>query len=217
MKVLVLTSSPNADGLTAACAESARLGIVDGRSPARVINLNDFKIERCAACENGWGPCLKEHRCRLTDDFAQLQEMVTQADGYVWVTPVYFGEPSESFRAFFDRLRRCEATKSGSEASALKEKPVVSIAAAGGSGNGAVLCLSQMERLVKRLGATPVDYIPVTQKSRDYQLETIHDALVGMCTPKPVERNDLPLSARKRRRPPRRRGRRNSREERSRA
>jgi len=217
MKVLVLTSSPNADGLTAACAESARLGIVDGRSPARVINLNDFKIERCAACENGWGPCLKEHRCRLTDDFAQLKEMVTQADGYVWVTPVYFGEPSESFRAFFDRLRRCEATKSGSEASALKEKPVVSIAAAGGSGNGAVLCLSQMERLVKRLGATPVDYIPVTQKSRDYQLETIHDALVGMCTPKPVERNDLPLSARKRRRPPRRRGRRNSREERSRA
>jgi multimeric flavodoxin WrbA len=209
MKVLVVTSSPNAEGLTAACAESARLGIVDGQSPARVINLNEFRIERCAVCDNGWGPCLKEHRCRLQDDFRTIQEMFEQAEGYVWVTPVYFGEPSEPFKALSDRLRRCEATQSGSHESALKGKPVVSIAAAGGSGNGAVICLAQMERLVKQFGATPADYIPVTQRSREYQLETIHDALVRMCTPKPAETNDLPLSARKRRQPPRRRSRRN--------
>lgn len=211
MKVLVVTSSPNTNGLTAACAESARLGIVDGRSPARVVNLNEFRIERCAACGDGWGPCQTEHRCRLTDDFAKLQEMFAQAEGYVWVTPVYFGEPSESFRAFFDRLRRCEATKSGSKASALRDKPVVSIAAAGGSGNGAVLCLAQMERLVKQLGAAAADYIPVTQRSREYQMETIHDALVAMCTPKAAQTNDLPLSARKRRRPAQRRERRGGR------
>jgi len=202
MKVLVIASSPNADGLTAACAESSRLGIVDGRSPARVINLNEFGIERCAVCDNGWGPCLAEHRCKLKDGFAQIQEMFAQAEGYVWVTPVYFGEPSEAFKAFFDRLRRCESTKSGSQKSALSEKPVICIAAAGGSGNGAVTCLAQMERLVKQLGARPIDFIPVTQKSREYQLETIHDALVGMCTPPPVKHNELPLSARKRRRPP---------------
>ena len=170
MKVLVVASSPNADGLTAACAESARLGVVDGRSPARVVNLNEYEIQRCAACDNGWGPCLKEHRCRLEDDFAELKIMFEQAEGFAWVTPVYFGEPSESFRAFFDRLRRCEATKSGSARSVLAEKPVVCIAAAGGSGNGAVLCLSQMERLVKRLGAVPFDYLPITQKNREYQL-----------------------------------------------
>ena len=128
--------------------------------------------------------------------------MFGEAEGFVWVTPVYFGEPSEPFKAFFDRLRRCEATKSGSNKSALSDKPVVCIAAAGGSGNGAVHCLSQMERLAKQLGATPFDFIPVTQRSREYQLETIHDALVGMCAPAPVERNELPLSARKRRRPP---------------
>jgi len=203
MKVLVVTSSPNVDGLTAACAESARLGVVDGRSPARVVNLNEYEIQRCAACDNGWGPCLKEHRCRLEDDFAELKVMFEQAEGFVWVTPVYFGEPSESFRAFFDRLRRCEATKSESERSVLAGKPVVCIAAAGGSGSGAVLCLSQMERLVKRLGATAFDYLPITQKNREYQLETIHDALVGMCTHQPTRTEALPLSARKRRRPPR--------------
>ena len=152
---------------------------------------------------------MNEHRCRLTDDFGELKDMFQQAEGFVWVTPVYFGEPSESFRAFFDRLRRCEATKSGASKSILAEKAVICIAAAGGSGNGAVLCLSQMERLVKRLGATPFDYIPVTQRSREYQLETIHDALVGMCTEQPAQAEVMPISARKRRRPSR--GRRGSR------
>ena len=208
MKVLVVTSSPNTEGLTAACGESARQGVVDGRSPARVVNLNDFKIERCAICENGWGPCLREHRCRLDDDFAELKTMFEQAEGCVWVSPVYFGEPSEAFKAFFDRLRRCEATKSASEASVLSEKPVVCIAAAGGSGNGAVLCLSQMERLVKQLKASAFDYIAITQKTREYQLETIHDALVAMCTARPEGADGMSLSARRRRKPPRRRGRR---------
>ena len=205
MKVLVVTSSPNEEGLTAACGESARQGVVDGRSPARVVNLNDFRIERCAVCEDGWGPCLKEHRCRLEDDFGTLKTMFEEAEGYVWVTPVYFGEPSEPFKAFFDRLRRCEATKSGEKKSALFEKPVVCVAAAGGSGNGAVHCLGEMERLARQLRAAPFDFIPITQKSREYQVETIHDALVGMCTLDPTRDDGMPLSARKHRRPRRRR------------
>ena len=208
VKVLVVTSSPNEGGLTAACGESARQGVVDGRSPARVVNLNDFEIERCAVCENGWGPCFGEHRCRLDDDFAKLKTMFEEADSYVWVTPVYFGEPSEPFKAFFDRLRRCEATKSGEKKSALSAKPVVCVAAAGGSGNGAVHCLAEMERLARQLGAVPFDFVPVTQKTREYQLETIHDALAGMCTYQPASENKMPISARRKRRPPRRRGRR---------
>jgi len=80
MKVLVVTSSPNADGLTAACGEAARQGVVDGKSPARVINLNEFNILRCAVCDNGWGTCLTEHRCRLKDDFLQIQEMFNAAE-----------------------------------------------------------------------------------------------------------------------------------------
>ncbi len=196
MKVLVVVSSPNADGLTAACGEAARQGIVDGKSPARVINLNEFKLRRCAVCNGGWGPCRTKHRCQLDDDFAQVQEMFQQAEGYVWVTPVYFGEPSEPFKAFFDRLRRCEATKKDGKKSILSGKPTVCVAAAGGSGNGAVHCLAEMERLVKQLGAHAFDYIPITKATREYQLETIHDGLSAMSTPKPPEQT-MPLSARK--------------------
>jgi multimeric flavodoxin WrbA len=196
MKVLVVTSSPNSDGLTAACGEAARQGVVDGKSPARVISLNEFNILRCAECGRGWGTCQTAHQCVLEDDFAKLQDMFEAAEGFVLVTPVYFGEPSETFKAFFDRLRRCEATKKTGAKSILAEKPVVCIAAAGGSGHGAVHCLSDMERLVQRLGAVPFDFIPITQKTREYQIETIHDGLAAMCAPKPVEQT-MPLSARK--------------------
>ena len=213
MKVLVVTSSPNAQGLTAACGEAAKQGVVDAKSAARVINLNDFSIQRCAVCENGWGPCLSTHECRLEDDFGKLQAMFLQADGFALVTPVYFGEPSESFKAFFDRLRRCEATKKNGRQSILADKPTICVAAAGGSGNGAVHCLREMERLVQQLGATGFDYIPITQRSREYQLETVHDGSAAMCTPKPVEQV-MPLSARKgpgsEKRPRRRIGRRRS-------
>ena len=214
MKVLVVTSSPNKDGLTAACGEAARQGVVDGRSPARVINLNEFDIKRCAVCDNGWGPCRTKHRCQLSDDFAKIQDMFGEAEGLVWVTPVYFGEPSEVMKTFFDRLRRCEATKKDGEKSVVSGKPTVCVAAAGGSGNGAVQCLAEMERLVKRLGGEAADYIAITQRTREYQLETIHDALVSMCTPKPVE-TTMPLSARRRERPNRGRPRRGMRRPRS--
>jgi len=196
MKVLVVTSSPNANGLTAACGEAARQGVVDGKSPARIINLNEFNILRCAVCDNGWGPCQTTHLCRLEDDFSKVQDMFNQAEGVVLVTPVYFGEPSETFKAFFDRLRRCEATKKNGEKSILADKPVICVAAAGGSGHGAAHCLGEMERLVQRLSAVGFDYIPITQRTREYQLETIHDGLVAMCTPKPPEQT-MPLSARK--------------------
>jgi len=207
MKVLIVTSTPNKEGLTAACGEAARQGVVDGGSRARLINLNDYNILRCAVCDNGWGPCLKEHRCRLEDDFAEIRKMFAEAEGFAWVTPVYWGEPSETAKAFFDRLRRCEAPKKNGQTSVAEGKPIVCIAAAGGSGNGAVHCLAEMERLVQQLRGAPHDYIAVTQKTREYQTETIHDALASMAKPAAAP-STMPISVRKgqsRSRRPRRR------------
>ena len=196
MKVLVVTSSPNKEGLTAACGEAARQGVVDGRSRARLINLNEYRLLRCTICDDGWGPCLTKHHCRLEDDFAELQKMFDEAEGFAWVTPVYFGESSEAMKAFMDRLRRCEATKKDGAKSVLEGKPVVCVAAAGGSGSGTIHCLAEMERVVRQLRGEPFDFIPITQKTREYQTETIHDALVAMCKPK-AARSTMPISARK--------------------
>jgi multimeric flavodoxin WrbA len=168
-----------------------------------VINLNSFHLERCAVCANGWGTCRTQHQCCLDDDFADIQGMFGEADSYVFVTPVYFGEPSETFKALFDRLRRCEATKADASPSVLSGKPTIAIAAAGGSGGGAIHCLGQIERLVHQLGGSSFDSIPVTQRTREYQLETIHDSLVAMCAAGPSPVHEAVAEPRKGRRMPR--------------
>ncbi len=205
MKVLIVTSSPNKEGLTSTCGEAARQGAVDSRSKTRIVNLNELQINRCAVHNDGWGTCRNEHLCQLKDDFQELQQTIEKAEGYVFITPVYFGEPSEPMKALFDRLRRCEATKDGN-GSILSGKPVVCVAAAGGTGHGAVSCLRTMEQVMLRLHADIFDTIAVTRKTSDYQVETVHDALTKMTALPPVP--ELSPAKRRERRPSRRRKRR---------
>ena len=55
MKIIILTSSPNEDGLTAACGEEAKAGAESGDAIASIINLNSLNISSCHACGKGWG------------------------------------------------------------------------------------------------------------------------------------------------------------------
>lgn len=167
MKVLIFASSPNTDGLTAECASALREGVEEGGCEAELVWLNDRDIGLCEACNRGWGTCRDEHECQTRDDFQPLHAAAREADGYAVVSPVYFGELSESAKAFFDRLRRCEATRG--EQSALAGKPIIGVASAGGSGGGTVTCLQQMRRLFEHLRAKKWELITVTQKSRSHK------------------------------------------------
>jgi len=174
MKILVISSSPNKDGLTAACTSAAVEGLAQSGGVVEEVCLNDLKVGMCKACDNGWGTCLEEHECQELDDFQALHGRVRQVDGLVLVTPVYWGEMSESAKAFTDRLRRCEANRD--EQSALEGKPVLAVAAAGGSGGGMITCLGSMERWIQHMHARVFDLIPVNRWSREYKLETIRAA-----------------------------------------
>jgi multimeric flavodoxin WrbA len=174
MKVIVISSSPNMEGLTAACAGAAVGGALEAGWQAEQIRLNDLQVGMCEACNNGWGTCLSDHECQVADDFQPLHAQVLEADALVLVTPVYWGEMSESAKAFTDRLRRCEATRGGE--SGLSGKPVIAVAAAGGSGNGMITCLLSMERWIDHVRARKFDLIPVNRWSREYKLVAIHEA-----------------------------------------
>jgi multimeric flavodoxin WrbA len=174
MNVIVVSSSPNKDGLTAACAGAAITGIQLAGGHAQEVRLNDLDVGMCEACDNGWGTCQPDHECQVEDDFQELHAAVRQADALVLVSPVYWGEMSESAKAFTDRLRRCEATLR--ENSHLVGKPVIAVAAAGGSGGGMITCLLSMERWIDHIRARKFDLIPVNRWSRDYKLVAIQDA-----------------------------------------
>ena len=174
MKALVLGASPNNDGLTAACAQAAKEGLLAGGVEVEFVNLNTLNIGSCAACDRGWGTCRTEQRCQVEDDFQALHEKTCLADALVLVSPVYWWEMSESAKAFTDRVRRCEAIHKTE--SRLLDMPMIMVAAAGGSGNGTITCLASMERWIQHVRGNRFDLIPVNRWTRDYKLSTIQAA-----------------------------------------
>jgi multimeric flavodoxin WrbA len=144
MKVLILSFSsnkvnedsfiPNKLGLTFACVEECEKELEKLGNEIEHICINKKNIKRCLACgERGWGSCLNEHKCIINDNFNDIYKYMSEFDAYVFVTPVYFWEMSESAKTFFDRLKRCN---SFNEDSQIKDKKIVCIACAGGSGRG---------------------------------------------------------------------------------
>ncbi len=183
MHVIILQTSPNRDGLTAACAASAAEGVKKAGGSIEEVRLNDLKVGPCKACDNGWGTCLHEHSCKELDDFQALHQKIVQADGIILISPVYWGEMSESAKSLTDRLRRCEASRNKEregKASLLEGKPIVFVAAAGGTGNGTITCLGSMERWGQHVHASIFDLIPVNRWTREYKIACIQAAACTM-------------------------------------
>lgn len=181
MKVIVFTGSPNRDGLTAACGQAAMEGAREGGAEVTLIDLNRLSYDKCRACGRGYGTCISEHQCQVEDDFQAAHAQLLAADAYCLITPVYWGEMSESAKAFFDRVRRCEATKTfRGGTSGLDGKPVIGVAAAGGSGNGTVTCLLSQQQFFNHTRSAIFDLITITQRSREYKLAAIKAAARSM-------------------------------------
>lgn len=171
-KVAVVWSSPNADGLTASAKDRFIKGLAGAGAEVTEIALNKKKLEHCRACGNGWGTCNKTGECLLKDDFADIYRTLANADGIVWISAVYWSDMTECFKAFFDRLRRCDATKNHF----LAEKRCIIMACAGGTGRGTLECLTQLERGLTHMGMRVYDRVSVVRYNRDYVLPNLEKA-----------------------------------------
>ncbi len=170
--VAIVWSSPNADGLTASAKNSFRDGLTDAGVRVTELHLNEMELAHCRACGNGWGSCRKTGECVIRDDFAAAYQTLAEADGIVWISAVYWSELTECFKAFFDRLRRCDAAHNHF----LAEKRCVLIACAGGTGRGTLECLTQLERGLTDMGMRAYDRIPVVRYNRAYMLPALYEA-----------------------------------------
>jgi multimeric flavodoxin WrbA len=179
MKVIILSGTPKNEGLCHSCVSAAASAVKNAGADCEVIKLNDYKLVRCAMCGEGWGICREEHNCAFGNDgFTQIQKKIMEADAVILDTPVYWGEMTEVMKTFFDRFRRCEAMKG--ENGAMAGKSVLLVASPGGSGNGMISCLEQMERLCRHLQANIFDFIGVNRWNKDYKLTAISEAVEAM-------------------------------------
>lgn len=181
MKYLIVSGNPKKDGLCASICEAVMQGAKDGGAETELLTIE--KLERCHACGDGWGACRERHACTFgADGFTEAQGKMIEAAQFCFITPVYFHEMAEPLKCFFDRLRRCEAVflAGGGRRPALEGKPVLLVASPGGSGNGAVSCLDQMNRFCGHTGAVVFDYISINRWNNDYKKKAAYSAARAM-------------------------------------
>ena len=166
MKICILSGNPKKDGLCQSIINEVKQGVVDGGAEVDEIRLCDLNLTNCKVCGNGWGTCVSEHHCQFgSDGFNDIMERIKTCDALVLATPVYWGETSEALKCFIDRLRRCDFNQNG----VMRNKQVLLVASAGGSGGGLLICLSQMERFCHHTGAIVFDYISCNRWNSDYK------------------------------------------------
>jgi NAD(P)H-dependent FMN reductase len=109
-----------------------------------------------------------------------LVEKIDSADAVVFANPVYFGDLSESMKAFLDRLRRVKTTiPKGPIPTLVPPGPfnndggpiAVGICYAGGSGNGTTSCCMNLERILQICGFDVVDMIPVRRQNLENKIK----------------------------------------------
>jgi len=191
MKLLIINGTPKTDGVCYSFVTAAEEIANELAIDFETIRLSSEKLMKCKMCDGGWGICFKDHYCIFgaKDGFNELQKKVQEADLYVYITPVYWGEISEEMKIFVDRLRRCEATKQWDkredEVSYHKGKGSILVASAGGGGGGTLSALEQLERAVVQMGGDEwpreqegiFDYIAVNRWNQEYKRETLKSAI----------------------------------------
>jgi len=170
--ISIIWSSANKDGLTAESVRRIETGIQSCGETVQNIYLNDLDIAHCLACDRGWGVCKSEGRCITEDDFQAVYKAIVDSDAVVFVTAVYWHDTTECFKAFFDRFRRLETARNHSVA----KKNCLLVACAGGTGNGAVRCLENLDHAAEHMDMVPLDRLPVIQFNKTYMLPALEKA-----------------------------------------
>jgi multimeric flavodoxin WrbA len=180
MKTLVISGSRNPEGRTASLINALCYGITNAGGDSEVIYLPQINIEVCRQCnDDGWGICREEEKCVIDDDFMSVVEKMDNADVVVFANPVYFGDLSESMKAFLDRFRRVRTTiPKGTLPTGGPPGPfnndtgaiAVGLCYAGGSGNGTTSCCMNLEKILQTCGFDVVDMIPVRRQNLETKI-----------------------------------------------
>jgi len=172
MKIVMISGSRNLSGQTARAANALLDGVSNAGCDVESIFLPTLELDRCSQCEdNGWGICRKEGVCIIEDDFASVVKKVREAEAAVFATPSYYGDLSESMRAFMDRLRRICVVSDGRIG--IQDKPVMGVCVAGGGGGGALACCLSLEKVMNACGFDVLDMVPVKRQNLKAKLNNL--------------------------------------------
>lgn len=105
MKIYLVNGSPRKNQNTARMCESFADGAKSKGIEAEIINLYDIDFKGCRSC---FACKLKDGknfgRCSYPDDLTPILDKISNADGIVFASPIYFGNVTGVMRCFAERL-----------------------------------------------------------------------------------------------------------------
>lgn len=100
MKILLVNGSPHANGNTATALKEIADTLRAEGMESEVFQLGTGPVRGCIAC----GGCRGSGRCVFDDDACnRFSEKAAEADGFVFGTPVYYGQPNGALLAVMQR------------------------------------------------------------------------------------------------------------------
>lgn len=132
MKVLMLNGSGNANGSTRAGLDiMAEVFAAEGVE-TEIVCVGANPVRDCLGC----GKCAEKGKCIFADDGVnEFVAKATEADGFVFGSPVYYAHPSGRILSFLDRA--FGSSMLGTGAAAFRHKPAASIVVARRAGTSA--------------------------------------------------------------------------------
>lgn len=144
MQVVGINSSPRKKSNTDLLLTSVLKGASDAGCETIHLNLYDFEIEFCIACDS----CYKTGKCVQLDEFTDIYEVMMDSDGIVLGSPNYINNVSAKMKTLFDRMAdtvHCQR---------LLGKYVASVSTAGGFGSDEIA--EYLNRSLFLMGASVV-------------------------------------------------------------
>lgn len=99
MNVTILNSSPRKDGNSEVLCERFAKGATDAGHVVTKIDLRDKSLAPCRACY----ACVKNRKCVIQDDMAEIFQTMLEADVIVLSSPVYFYSVCAQMKMVIDR------------------------------------------------------------------------------------------------------------------
>jgi multimeric flavodoxin WrbA len=100
MRILGIVGSPRKDGNTEILMKEALRVAGEAGCETEMFLMSEKHVAPCDAC----GTCFEVGSCVVEDDMQELYEMLEQADGVIFGSPVYFGSVSAQMKAVMDRM-----------------------------------------------------------------------------------------------------------------
>ena len=176
MKVIAIIGSRNEEGKTAEATRTLLDTMESKGAATETLFLPAMNVESCRQCNaDGWGDCREKGSCVIEDDFESIVEKIRAANVVVFATPVYFGDLSESMKAFTDRFRRCSRSTISRTGNNEFHIPTIGICNAGGGGGGSEQCSTNLKNVLATSGLEVIDMVPVRRQNMEIKLKTLRE------------------------------------------